>query len=112
LRWWFLCPSTGQRCAKLFLPNGGRYFLSRAAYGLGYASQRGSKADRLQRKVLKLNRALGGEGEYGSPTPQKPKGMHWRTYKRMVAQLEAVEAAADRAWLLKLPARLLKRVWP
>ena len=110
LRWWFLCPSRGQRCAKLFLPNGGRYFLSRAGYGLGYACQRGTKADRLQRKARKLNRALGGDGKYGSPTPPKPKGMHWRTYERKVAQLEAIEAAADQAWLREIPTRLLREI--
>ena len=35
-RWWFVCPSSGRRAFKLYLPNGGRYFLSRAAYRLAY----------------------------------------------------------------------------
>lgn len=110
LRWWFICPATGGLCAKLFLPLGGRRFLSRAGYRLGYACQRETKASRLQRKARKLNRALGGDGEYGSPTPPKPKGMHRQTYERTAAQLEAIEAAADRAWLLEIPARLLREI--
>ncbi len=38
LRWWFRCPATWRRCTKLYLPNGGRRFLSRHAYRLRYAS--------------------------------------------------------------------------
>jgi hypothetical protein len=44
LRWWFVCPLTRQgdnpprRVAKLYLPQGGRYFGSRAACGLTYRS--------------------------------------------------------------------------
>jgi hypothetical protein len=34
-RWWFQCPRTGRRATKLFLPNGGQHFWSRAGYGLG-----------------------------------------------------------------------------
>src|SRR5689334_12670859 len=42
-RWWWLCPRTGRRCGKLYLPNGGMVFLSRGrgAYRLAYASQIG-----------------------------------------------------------------------
>ena len=40
-RWWFICPSDGcRRTTKLYLPDGGWYFLSRQAYRLGYARQR------------------------------------------------------------------------
>jgi hypothetical protein len=35
--YWFCCPGTGKRAAKLFLPRGGHRFLSREAYRLGYA---------------------------------------------------------------------------
>ena len=44
LRWWFVCPLARRdgvpprRVAKLHLPPGGRYFGSRAAHGLTYAS--------------------------------------------------------------------------
>jgi hypothetical protein len=50
-RWWFLCPRTGRRATKLFLPNGGQHFWSRAGYGLGYACQREGSFDRLQRRA-------------------------------------------------------------
>jgi len=82
-RWWFQCPRTGRRTAKLFLPNGRWHFWSRAGYGLGYACQREDRFGCLQRRAAMLNRQLGGKGwaTWDSP-PQKPKWMHWRTYER------------------------------
>src|SRR5690606_1492019 len=46
VRWWFVCPRSGRRVAKLYLPRGGTYFWSRKAYGLGYRCQRESPLDR------------------------------------------------------------------
>ena len=62
-RYWFCCPGTGKRAAKLFLPRGGHRFLSREAYRLGYACQRETRTDRVMRKAR-------GEG-YGE---QRPRG--------------------------------------
>ena len=94
-RWWFLCPRTGRRTTKLFLPNGGWHFWSRRAYGLGYACQRDDRLSRLQRRAAKLNRQLGGEG-WGSwdTPPTKPKWVRWRTYER---KYERWERAVERA---------------
>ena len=39
-RWWFVCPRTGVRAAKLHLPNGAFTFASRLAYRLAYARDR------------------------------------------------------------------------
>jgi hypothetical protein len=95
LRWWFVCPRTGRRTPKLFLPYGGRYFRSRRAYGLGYASQRETRLDRLMRKARKLHRlAGGGPDDYWEVPPLKPKWMRWRTYER---RCQAWENAASRA---------------
>jgi hypothetical protein len=79
-RWWFLCPLTGRRTTKLFLPSGGWHFWSRQAYGLGYACQREDRFSRLQRRAATLNRQLGGEGwsTWDLP-PAKPKWMRWPT---------------------------------
>ncbi len=81
-RWWFQCPRTGRRTTKLFLPNGGQHFWSRAGYGLGYACQREGRFDRLQRRAAMLNRQLGGKGwaTWESP-PSKPKWMRWRNLR-------------------------------
>jgi hypothetical protein len=94
-RWWFLCPRTGRRTPKLFLPNGGWHFRSRQAYGLGYACQREERADRLRRRAAKLNRQLGGEGwDTWETPPDKPKWMRWRTHEtKLKVWEEAVEKA-------------------
>src|SRR5664279_1359170 len=53
-RWWFLCPRTGRRAAKLYLPNGALTFASRQAYRLAYRSQRETTYDRALRRAFKL----------------------------------------------------------
>src|SRR3954468_18946084 len=53
-RWWFVCPATGRRAFKLYLPNGGRRFLSRAGYRLGYAVTREDRIARYQRRAERI----------------------------------------------------------
>ena len=89
-RWWWLCPRTGRRCGKLYLPNGGTLFLSRGrgAYPLAYASQNGSPMDRSHARQRRLYARLGGEYEYSEqPPPPRPKGMRRATYERTVNQI-------------------------
>jgi hypothetical protein len=98
-RYWFCCPGTGKRAAKLFLPRGGHQFLSREAYRLGYACQRETRTDRLMRNARRLHRELGGKGDaLEEDAPEKPKGMHWRTYERKLAALTEAVGAADEAF--------------
>jgi len=88
-RWWWICPATHRQVAKLYLPNGGRQFLSR---GRGaYASQRQGPIDRMHARSRKLYAKLGAEykGNYAG-SPPKPKGMHWCTYEAVCDRL-AVE---------------------
>ncbi|MSO70980.1 MAG: hypothetical protein EXQ88_03055 [Alphaproteobacteria bacterium] len=111
LRWWFVCPSSGRRVHKLFLPLGGHRFLSRDAYQLGFACQRESRRDRLARRARKLDRALGGAGEViGDDLPPKPKGMWWRSYVRKLAALEEAQSRADGAWFDGMPVRLRRAI--
>jgi hypothetical protein len=90
-RWWWLCPATGRRCAKLYLPNGGTLFLSRGpgAYRLAYVSQNGSAMDRSHGRLARLHRKLGGDyGHCDDPLPARPKWMRRRTYERLWAEWE------------------------
>ena len=80
-RKWFLCPQCVKRVAVLY--GAGKYFLCRHCYNLTYASQRESKADRLMRKARKIRKKMGGSGNLVAPFPDKPKGLHWRTYYRL-----------------------------
>jgi len=100
-RWWWVCPRSGRRVFKLYLPLGGHQFWSREAYGLGYSSQRETRRDRLMRRARKLHRALGGDGQaIGQEDPPKPKGMRWSTYERKAEAWRAADDAANDAWVI------------
>jgi len=64
-RWWFVCPQTGGRAAKLYLPNGAFTFASRRAYRLAYACRREPAHYRALRRAFKLRGKLGAEGGIG-----------------------------------------------
>jgi hypothetical protein len=86
IRWWFVCPKSGERAAKLFLPPGATLFASRSAYGLGYSSQREKDYERAMNKCQAIRMQLGGSGSMDDPFPNKPKGMWWRTYEKLREQ--------------------------
>lgn len=110
LRWWFRCPATWRRCCKLYLPNGGRRFLSRQAYRLRYASQVETRLARLQRQCRKINRVLGGDGGHDW-IPERPKGMWQRTYERLADRLDRYIDAADAEWSRGALAFMVRRGW-
>jgi hypothetical protein len=59
----------------------GRYFLCRHCHGLAYASQNEDKMARLNRKMTKPRNEVGDSSDdFISPSPEKPKGMHWETF--------------------------------
>jgi len=82
-RRWIICRSCNRRCRVL---HGGTYFRCRQCYQATYPSQ----YERI--RVPSLARAerardrLGGEPGFIHGFPQKPKGMHWRTYRRLEQQ--------------------------
>jgi hypothetical protein len=93
-RWWFVCPRTGRRATKLYLPNGAFTFASRQAYRLAYRSQREASHDRALRRAFKLRGNLGAKGGIGDFVP-KPKWMRWRTYDRAMARIDRAEEAVE-----------------
>lgn len=94
-RWWFVCPITGQRAAKLYLPGGGTtQFASRQAYRLAYRSTRQDRHDRLVAKAQAIHVRLGGDGNIQSPFPDKPRGMWWSTYSRLYLEYKTANEGA------------------
>lgn len=92
-RAWFLCPARGcgRRVAILF---GGSIFACRHCHRLVYASQRERADDRATRRADRLREKLNWEPGILNGDGGKPKGMHWRTYERLVAQHDAhIEAS-------------------
>lgn len=108
VRWWFECPRTLRSVTKLYLPLGGRRFLSRQAYRLGYACQREDRLGRVERQSRKLYRRLGGDGNWLDGPPAKPKWMRWRTYDRALERYDALSEKRDRVWLAGAQALLAR----
>lgn len=90
VRWWWVCPMSGLRAAKLHLPPGATVFASRQAYGLAYRSQREVPMDRSHARQRRLYAKLGGEYRYFEQMPpRRPKGMRRTTYERLTAEVFA-----------------------
>jgi hypothetical protein len=96
---YFICPGVvngvvcGRRVMKLY--GAARYFLCRHCYRLAYASQREDRYDRGLRRANKIRAQLGDEPDAASLFPQRPRGMHKRTYQRLQSQISSAEMAAE-----------------
>jgi hypothetical protein len=90
---WFLCPVTScrRRCATIYLARG--FFACRVCHSLAYWSQQEPVSQRGLCKARKIRDRLGGSANMAVAFPDRPKGMHRTTYKRLHA---AHDQAADR----------------
>jgi hypothetical protein len=79
-RVWFLCPGCGRRVAILY---GSGPFACRHCRQLAYESQRDSGWRRSINQAREARMKLGGSASLTEPLPEKPKGMHRRTYGRL-----------------------------
>jgi hypothetical protein len=92
-RVWWRCPGAGcgRRVAVLY---GGRVFACRHCHGLAYRSQRETESDRVRRRAMTSRKRLGWPAGILLNNGGKPKGMHWRTYWRLLdVQNQRVGAA-------------------
>jgi hypothetical protein len=93
---WFKCLITskgdlcGRRVAKIYGPS--PLFACRHCLGLVYESQREPPVDRAMHRAQMIKMRLGGSNDPLEPFPQKPRRMHWRTYKRLREQACAADA--------------------
>jgi hypothetical protein len=106
---WFICPAAGcgRRVAHLY--GLGRYFLCRHCYDLVYESQRDNAMYRGLHKAQAIRERLGGSANMTKPFPEKPKGMHWKTYERLWwehHEAEMEQLAEMREWLNKVEKRV------
>lgn len=102
-RWWWLCPFTARMVSKLYLPPGGKTFASRKVYRLPYRSQRQAGIDRTHQRQARIYEKLGAKyGHFEGYVPPRPKGMHTKTYNRLVADLEAAMAAHEQVYVAGL----------
>lgn len=62
----------------------GRYFACRKCHDLRYRTQRENRTDRALRVCFDIRERLGGSRSLAEEFPEKPNGMHWRTYLRQI----------------------------
>jgi hypothetical protein len=106
---WFICPGTGCRRRVAVLYGPGKYFLCRHCYDLSYQSQRDDRVYRTLHRAQKIRERLGGSANMMEPFPEKPKGMHWKTYERLWwehHEAEMEQLAEMREWLNKVEKRV------
>lgn len=96
-QWYFICPQTGARACRLYLPRGAERFLSREAHGLRYAVEHEAQDANDITRACRLYARIAGEappnGALG-PLPLRPRGMHAATHARLTARLICVQARA------------------
>lgn len=97
---WFQCPHCQRRVGKLYTI-GGPYLTCRICREFRYASQRRGAKSRLYLQALKLRLRLGGIASLAEPFPDRPRGMHRKTYAKLRLRADRLEAGFrnDRRWL-------------
>jgi hypothetical protein len=96
---WWTCPHCRRRCAIVYA-SGPSPFVCRLCASLTYETSQSDAYARANCKVNKRRERLG--WERGAPSPPKPKGMHRRTWMRLVAECLAadrMESAALGTWM-------------
>ncbi|MDI9848135.1 hypothetical protein QM467_08740 [Rhodoblastus sp. 17X3] len=111
-QWYFVCPRLHCLVSVLWRPYGASAFASRQAWGrrVAYGSQFETWHDRAITQARHVRRKLGGEDwelSYGDPMPEKPKGMHWRTYERKIKRINRYESICNQQLIMCL-ARFLR----
>jgi hypothetical protein len=91
---WLHC-LCGRRVGKLFRGMG-RYFCRPCLGNPPYASQTKSAQTRAHFQACKLRLRLGGTAAVTAPFPERPRGMHRKTYARLRRRAEKLEAGLSR----------------
>jgi hypothetical protein len=87
---WIHCPC-GRRAARLF-KGLGTYNCRQCFDNLRYASQSKSTQGRRHFEACKLRLRLGGIASLTAPFPERPRGMHQKTYERLRRRADELEA--------------------
>jgi hypothetical protein len=95
---WLCCPACGRRAGVLYWQPSAAAPLRlscRLCADLAYQSQRSDAIDRATKLVERLESKLDRTSVRGREMLVKPKGMHWRTFKRISTR---IDVAADAQW--------------
>ena len=103
-RRWFRCLRCRRRCAVLY---GGTHYRCRKCWNLAYQSQHEAPHSRALSQAQKFRLRLGGSPCTDDEFPERPKGMHHRTYARLRARGEALDEWSERMLVTMLGQWLL-----
>jgi hypothetical protein len=98
----FRCPYCEHRRALLYLPANKGGFACRTCCQLAYSSEAEDATGRVWRKQRKLAARLRAEDRTDTHPP-RPKGMHQRTYQRVLERIWACEMWRDEQLYLRMP---------
>lgn len=99
-RCWFTCPTCGRRLGTLyFVANS---WVCRRCGRVKYSSQQEHPAARLARRIRKLRGRLHASPNLLKAPGPKPKGMHWKTYFKLISK----EQRLRKAWLERVATEL------
>lgn len=91
-RWWFVCPLCRHRRRKLYSPWHGKDSIAcRVCRRLMYTSQCLSAPERLRHRAASLYGQAGLDMD--DTCRDKPRGMHWVKFNRLIGRAEAYETA-------------------
>ena len=99
---WLHCPHCQRRVAKLYRGLAG-YFCRACIGNPPYATQLLSAGGRAHFKACKLCLFLDGEAQLSRPFPERPRGMHWRTYRRLKGEGMMLEAGLSKRMGKRFP---------
>lgn len=88
---WWLCPRCGRRVAVLW---GDNTYACRHCQQINYESTRTTESSKPFDRADKIRRRLGWPAGIAHGPGSKPKGMHWKTYGRLLNQLNGHSIAA------------------
>ena len=119
LRTWLHCPQCGRRVFRLYYYdntycNGARIhiFTCRQCQHLTYQARRERGFDLYSDRAYKTARKMGGATNgWRDDPPDKPKGMHSRTYMRLLGKWETATNLAMADWLRGV-ARIMPELRP
>ena len=99
---WMHCPHCERRVARLYRGLAG--YLCRPCVGNPpYATQLLSAGARAHFKACKLRLLLKGEAQLSRPFPERPQGMHRRTYRRLKGEGMRLEAGLSKRMRKRFP---------
>ena len=91
-RYWFICSNCKRRVGVLYRQG---YFKCRHCLGVNYRTQLQQPQDRLFKRLNALRERLGWYGGIVHGYGEKPKGMHEKTYKRLLGEYIELERLAS-----------------